>query len=138
MGKDDNVKTEFVVRSDDGRALHAIRSALATLLREIGAPDSEVFAAEIVIGELLTNTHRYTRGDVRISLELDSNNASLLVCDRGTGPRLPATLPDDQAESGRGLYIVQSLADTLEATQRDGWTEIRADLRVHRSARKSA
>ena len=129
---------EFVVCSEDGGALQAIRSALATLLREIGASDSEVFAAEIVIGELLTNTHRYTLGDVRISLNVDSNNASLRVCDRGTGPRLPATLPDDEAESGRGLYIVQSLAETLEATQRNGWTEIRADLRVHRVARKSA
>jgi anti-sigma regulatory factor (Ser/Thr protein kinase) len=56
----------------------------------------------------------------------------------GNLPRLPATLPDDEAEGGRGLYLVQSLAETLEATQRDGWTEIRADLRVHRSARKSA
>ena len=127
-----------MVRSDDERALHATRSALATLLREIGALDSEVFAAEIVIGELLTNTYRYSLGEVRISLDLDSNNASLRVCDRGTGPRLPATLPDEQAESGRGLYIVQSLAETLATTQHDGWTEIRADLRVHRSARKNA
>ncbi len=133
-----NVKTEFVVHSDDGGALRAIRSALATLLREIGAPESEVFAAEIVIGELLTNTHRYTRGDVRVSFDLDSHSATIVVCDRGKGPRLPATLPDEQSESGRGLYVVQSLAETLEATQRDGWTEIRADLRVHRAQQISA
>jgi len=132
------VKTEFEVRSDDGGALHAIRSALASLLRAIGAPETEVFAAEIVIGELLTNTHRYTTGAVRVTLDLDAHNASLVVRDRGTGPILPATLPDEHSESGRGLYIVQTLAKTLKTTQRDGWTEIRADLRIHRAARKSA
>ncbi len=132
------MRIEFVVRSDDGEALRATRSAFAIFLRDIGAPEAEVFAAEIVIGELLANTYRYTAGDVRVTFDLDSCGASLAVSDRGAGPRLPATLPDPQSETGRGLYIVQSLAEAIEATQRDGWTEIRADLRVHRSELKSA
>lgn len=103
------------------------------MMREIGTPDSEVFAAEIVIGELLTNAYRYAPGDVRVSFDWNRAKASLVVRDRGTGFRLPATLPDPTSERGRGLFIVQSLVEALEATQHDGWSEVRADLRVRRS-----
>jgi len=128
------VKTEFIARSDDGRALHAIRTALSALLREIGTPDSEVFAAELVIGELLTNAYRYAPGDVFVSLDCDMANASLTVRDRGVGLRLPASLPDMQSERGRGLFIVQSLVEALESRQHEGWSEVRADLRIRRRA----
>lgn len=128
------MKTEFRSSSSDGRALHAIRSALAVLLREIGAPESEVFAAELVIGELLTNSYRYAPGDVRVTFDWEATRAQLVVCDQGDGFRLPATLPDPQSERGRGLFIVQSLVDTLESSHRDGWSEVRAGLRVRKRA----
>lgn len=132
------MKAEFSARSEDGRALHAIRAALGALFREIGAPDSEVFAAEVVVGELLTNAFRYAPGDVSVSFNWEKATASLTVRDRGAGLRLPATLPDVQSERGRGLYIVQSLVAALKSRQHDGWSEVHADLRVRRRALASA
>jgi len=126
------VKTEFIARSEDGPALHAIRTALGALLREIGTPASEVFAAELVIGELLSNAYRYAPGDVCVRFHCDAAHASLTVRDHGSGLRLPASLPDLRSERGRGLFIVQSLVDALDSRQHEGWSEVRADLRVRR------
>ena len=68
-------------------------------------------AAELVIGELLSNAARHADGFVCLELSQDEGHAQISVHD--TSPAFALDIsrpPDEYSESGRGLFIISELA----------------------------
>jgi anti-sigma regulatory factor (Ser/Thr protein kinase) len=87
-------------------------------LSEAGAHSDDVYAAELVFGELVGNVSRYAPGPVEIFVDWNGPAPVLHVRDQGLGfayaPRLPR---DPFSEKGRGLFIVAALTDDCNVTR---------------------
>ncbi len=80
------------------------------------ATTSELDDAEVVASELVTNALQHTSGGpVRMDLDVYEDTAVFWVHDgdgRADAVQVPASPPDeDQLEGGRGLFLVDALAD---------------------------
>jgi anti-sigma regulatory factor (Ser/Thr protein kinase) len=98
---------------DAGRVEDAarLRRDILEQLRRCGRPADDYGAAELILGELLSNASRYTPGAVCVELDWPHGQARVTVHDAGRGfTWLPALPSDPQSESGRGVYIVSKLA----------------------------
>ncbi|MFF3904632.1 ATP-binding protein [Streptomyces sp. NPDC001848] len=94
----------------DLRAVPEARRALRELLRHWGRPGrSEI--AELLTSELVTNALIHTDRDAVLTATLSSRGLHVEVRDfAGRRPRLRVPSTDDGTH-GRGLILVQSLAD---------------------------
>lgn len=84
-------------------------------LRKEAVRDADLWSAEIIVAELLSNAVRHTIGPAVVSLEWEGDHPLLSVRDDGPGPAsllpLPDRLPADAlADGGRGLFLVAHLA----------------------------
>jgi anti-sigma regulatory factor (Ser/Thr protein kinase) len=106
-------------RSEDAAsAIHA-RADLVAYLRAHAGTDSDVAAAELIFGELIGNVVRHAPGPISVDLEWRDGCAVLSVCDRGPGfVWTGAHRPEPLAESGRGLFIVDTLAKALHVARK--------------------
>ncbi|MEV6957949.1 ATP-binding protein [Streptomyces sp. NPDC051207] len=97
----------------DLRAVPEARRALRELLRQWGRPGkSEI--AELLTSELVTNALVHTDDDAVLTATVRPGGLRVEVRDFVTGrPRPCAPYADDSAQrtNGRGLVLVQSLAD---------------------------
>jgi PAS domain S-box-containing protein len=112
---------------------HAARHSFVDVLRDGGVRGKHLDAAEHVFGELLGNVVRYAPGPIEIVFDWSHETAPVLhVLDRGPGFAFAPALPSDMlSERGRGLYIVWSLAEDFNVTQRyDGGSHARAVLGI--------
>lgn len=90
-------------------------------LKHFAILDKDRLSWSLTLTEVLANAIRhgsnYKMGDViDISWKYSPNEISITIIDQGTGPSNPLiespSLPDDLvAESGRGLFIVNSFID---------------------------
>jgi anti-sigma regulatory factor (Ser/Thr protein kinase) len=126
---------EWSFDCQDRSAAQEVRRAMCASLASAGASDAELADAQAVFSELLGNVVRHAGGSCDVVLEIGDALPVLSVLDRGRGFVLPAQHPVDAlAESGRGLFIVRTLAVAFNATQRPGGgTHARAVLHVQRS-----
>ncbi|MGW5605623.1 ATP-binding protein [Streptomyces sp. NPDC003753] len=94
----------------DLRAVPEARRALRELLRHWGRPGcSEI--AELLTSELVTNALIHTDRDAVLTATVSARGLHVEVRDfAGRRPRLHAP-SDDDGTHGRGLILVQSLAD---------------------------
>ncbi len=107
--------------SSDSVAARRIRIAYATELERRGISQDNLNASELVFAELVGNVVRYASGAVDIALDWAGPSPVLHVLDRGPGFRYFPKLPNDLlSESGRGLFIVSSLAEEFVVTERAG------------------
>jgi anti-sigma regulatory factor (Ser/Thr protein kinase) len=110
------------------------RRAFRDCVASLAEPASDVDGAELIYGELVTNTVRYAKGAVEVRLELEDHHLPVLVVrDHGPGLRVHPWTPrrDPYAESGRGLGIVELLAREVAVRDADGGgTVVRATLPV--------
>lgn len=120
----------------EARRVLGERRTFRARLASIAKPPSDIDAAELIYGELVANTIRHANGSVEVRVEtVDAHPPVLVVRDHGPGMRpgrRPAA-PDGEllAESGRGLAIVETLAERVEvAIPEDGGTIVRAVLPV--------
>jgi anti-sigma regulatory factor (Ser/Thr protein kinase) len=113
-----DVALRWAFDAHDGEQARAVRQELVERLARHGVGDADRVMAELVYAELIGNVARYAPGQVELALDLSGEYAVLHVIDGGAGfqhnPRLPA---DALAESGRGLYIVSSIADEFSVTR---------------------
>lgn len=95
--------------------------------------DGDFYAASLVFGELVSNVIKHSpSGGVRIWLENANDNYALCIEDDGQGfEDVPDALPPSDAESGRGLFLVQHFSPELEY-HRNGTFKVRAVLPVTR------
>lgn len=97
--------------ANDERAAHAAREAFVARLAADGIGREERQAFEVVFGEIVGNAARYTPGPLDMALRRDGSALRLAVLDRGPGFDWNAALPaSDWSETGRGLFIIDSLA----------------------------
>jgi serine/threonine-protein kinase RsbW len=97
-----------------------LRAALASWHVPEGDSAGEVWEdLELVVGELAGNASRFCRGRIEMKLEVHRDHARLEVVDDGPGTEslhlTSPSIPGADAESGRGLVIVSTLASSWGA-----------------------
>jgi anti-sigma regulatory factor (Ser/Thr protein kinase) len=96
----------------DPRAASVVRAALRALLRatRLGCVADTV---ELLASELVTNAYRHSPSDAYVNVERTLETLTVSVWDHGPGilASSEARQPSDDAESGRGLGIVEACAD---------------------------
>lgn len=116
-----------------GRSVAAARTILLHVLRESDlradpAVRQETAAtAELLVSELVTNAVRHTRD--LLQLEVRARDGRLLVAVTDDAPDPPVLRSrDDEGQSGRGMQIVDALADrwgvTLGDDRKSVWFEL--------------
>jgi anti-sigma regulatory factor (Ser/Thr protein kinase) len=93
---------------------------------------SELMAdLELILAELTSNAvDREPSDDVRMDITISESAISVAVanrCQAGVAPSFPVGGRDNVdplSERGRGLAIVEALADDLMADHSDGWTTL--------------
>ncbi len=91
-------------------AVSALRREVMAYLRRHAEPDADFAAAEIVIAELLSNAFEHAPGPSWVRASWAGERPRLEVHDLGPGFTLDPKLPQPDAERGRGLFLVSSIA----------------------------
>jgi len=115
----------------DARDEHSSRRIKRAVLWHLGKDGpglSDLSAAEIVVGELISNVARHTPGHAEMALEMQNGTATVQVCDRGDPFVLTRTVPDLFSESGRGLILIRALARDVSIERTEGGNCVRAIL----------
>jgi anti-sigma regulatory factor (Ser/Thr protein kinase) len=97
------------------------------------AADSDLDGAELVFGELLGNVARHAPGAVDVRLRWNGRSGILEVTDRGDGYSVDDVhLPSADAESARGLFLINAFARDLSVRHAAGVTTTTVTLPVVR------
>lgn len=140
------VSVEWQLAPGDAVAARAIRHAITGCLREaagVQADQADLDAAELVVGEVLSNVVRHTSSPATVGLGWQAGHPVLSVTEPDTteppvtpSDGLPAhALPDDPlATGGRGLYLVSRLSKGLTVDSAERGTTIRVTLDLSRPA----
>ncbi|BDE06189.1 hypothetical protein WPS_14650 [Vulcanimicrobium alpinum] len=101
----------------DRRRTYDVREALVEALVNFGR-EIDTAAAQLVFGELVGNAVRHAPGVVDVELTWDDPSTPILhVVDDGPGFASRSGLPNDDAESGRGLFLVECLTRAFSVTR---------------------
>jgi serine phosphatase RsbU (regulator of sigma subunit)/anti-sigma regulatory factor (Ser/Thr protein kinase) len=119
----------------DSRDRRAARRARREFLRSLArqaASGADLYAAEVIFGELAANAVQHAGSRIEVALEWVARQAVLHVIDRGSGyVSADRQAPDPLVERGRGLWLVQRLGATLEVEVLPGFgTHVRAMLPI--------
>ena len=101
----------------------------ADFLRLAGADDEDIFASKLVSCELITNVIRHGGDQAEFTGSLSKDTIVISVtAESFKNLDLSRPAPDVFAESGRGLYIIQSICSNIERGERG---EIKVLIRRH-------
>jgi anti-sigma regulatory factor (Ser/Thr protein kinase) len=128
--------TEWSLVTADAREATRARIAVRSFFAEqADAARSDLDAAELIVGELVANVIRHAPGAIGIHASWKDDEAVLIVTDRGPGVPAVRCVPDREAMSGRGLFLIQALARTVEIDAVPGHgSRVIVNLPVHRAA----
>jgi signal transduction histidine kinase len=119
------LKTHHIER--DARAPARAREAVEQFASRIDP--SIVPGAKLLVSEIVTNSVKYGRGDLRLLLEADGRRLRCEVIDDGQGFTPSARQKPTTDVGGWGLHLVETLAERWGV--RDGsthvWFELTAD-----------
>lgn len=107
----DHARLRRRLRRSDLRAVPEVRRALRELLTHWGEP-GRADVAELLTSEIVTNALVHTDDEAIITATVRAHTLRVEVRDfvaDGPKPRVPDA---DDGTGGRGLFLVQSLADT--------------------------
>ncbi len=114
------------------------RQRLCAQLLASGVRESTVDDAAVILSELLSNALRHARplpsGEVRVAWNRQGDVVEVSVSDGGSSTEPRRGRPTLSSLGGRGLGIVEALADCWGVRREDGATTVWALLRVARSA----
>jgi anti-sigma regulatory factor (Ser/Thr protein kinase) len=116
-------------------AARAARREIGELLLARGGGFEDVYAAEMVFGELVGNAVRHAPGRVEVTVDWSASAPVLHVLDRGPGFRHTPILPADlYSEYGRGLFLISTLTQDFHVSKRpSGGSHARAVLSLRRT-----
>jgi GAF domain-containing protein/anti-sigma regulatory factor (Ser/Thr protein kinase) len=104
------VARRWTFDAENARAAQETRGEFIKYLRT-HATSGDLAAAELIFGELIGNVVRHAPGPIDVIITWDEITPTLHVTDRGPGFKRRASLPEDPlSDSGRGLFIVESLS----------------------------
>jgi PAS domain S-box-containing protein len=113
---------DWAFDANDARAAQAAREAFVARLAAEGLARDDQLAYEIVFGEIVGNAARYTPGPLDLVLRREAARLVLFALDRGPGFDWNAAPPlDTYAESGRGLFLIATLACDVRAEHIAGY-----------------
>ncbi len=120
------------LHTGDPESVGVARAAFTAAFEQRGGTLDDVAMAEIVFGELASNTVRYAPGPVEVIVDWSGAEPVLHVLDHGPGFRHISILPPDLlSESGRGLFIVSALTNDFRVSKRaKAGSHARAVLRL--------
>jgi serine/threonine-protein kinase RsbW len=124
----------------DLAAIGAARRRVGAFLELSALETEDAESVLLVTSELCTNAVRATSGEaeVVVGCRLGGGAVEVEVINPGNSFRHPTgAMPPPEAESGRGLAIVETLTDQLQVRNRAGRTSVRAVRRLA-SRRSSA
>lgn len=118
----------------DQRRASLVRREAAAWLASRGATGDELDDLQLVCAELLSNACAAARERIVLRLLKDGDVVSIEVQDDGAGDphlgSLGADLPSDDEGTGRGLFIVRSVADDVTAISGEEGSIIRVTKRI--------
>lgn len=110
------------------------RQQLKSWLKECGVGRETIDDARVVISELVGNSVRHARplpdGDLVVSWGLSDRGLLISVTDGGSGTRPRKVNAPSSALAGRGMAIVETLADTWWADRTRSKSTVHAVLSV--------
>lgn len=106
----------------DARAAYVMRDEFFRNLEDSCTMDEEQYSmCGLIFAELIGNAVRHAPGPLSVSLEPRGDDVMLHVIDRGAGFDYHPALPQSVwAESGRGLFLVASVARKVEVERLPG------------------
>ena len=115
----------------DLRAVPEARRAVRELLRGWGKPGRSE-TAELLTSELVTNALVHTDDDAVLTATVSPSGLRVEVRDGAAGRPRPGAPTPDEGTHGRGLILVESLADTWGVRAQGGgkvvWFELAAGV----------
>lgn len=127
-------RTRWRFDVDDPAAAYALKSELMEHLNGFSrmTPEQED-DCELIFSELIGNAVRHAPGGLSISVSSEGSGLELHIIDEGPGFSDDPALPDDVwSESGRGLFLIKELAETLSIERLPGYgSYVRVGLRSH-------
>lgn len=117
----------WTIDASDAAATKTARDEIMAALGLSEGKADVLRGAELVFAEIVGNLLRYAPAGAEVVLERENGRPVMHVRDRGPGfefmPKLP---PDPYSESGRGLFLISSLAADFNVTRRpDGGSHAR-------------
>lgn len=116
----------------DARSVGVVRSEVSRELSAAGATPEAVDDAALVVSELVGNAVRHGRalpgGLLHACWDVAPGSVRVEVEDAGDGPSRAPAAPDDSAEGGRGLRLVQQLATRWGSARTLRGTAVWAEL----------
>ena len=102
-------------------SLRVARRLVHTMALLAGASGSEASEIELAAGEALSNAHRhaYPDGVGLVEVDVQAFQSELAVTIHNDGrevspPIVPSALPASNSPSGRGLYLISRIMDSVE------------------------
>lgn len=106
---------------DDYNALKAALDTLCMNLAQQDVPQETIYDSKLVADELLSNALRHGGGKAYFYVEFGDDRVSLRVrSERAFRPPAESALVSSESENGRGLYIIDRIAETREYTEEGG------------------
>lgn len=106
---------------DDYEALASALGKMCEFLRGEEVPEETVFSSRLVANELLTNVLQHGGGSARFRFRMAGGE--FLLCVKGENayrpPAKSSSVPAE-AESGRGLFLVDAYCERREYSETDG------------------
>lgn len=116
-------RVELLDQRFDRDSLVPLRNAVAAHASRLGVAAEQVEYIVLVAYELASNAVRHGGGHGRLRLIADDGMIGCAVTDEGGGFRDPEQAgllrPEPTASSGRGLWLVRCLADSVEISVDD-------------------
>ena len=114
----------------DSRFLGPLRTSLGALLEPLAVPEGAVEDLQLALTEACANAIVHAEGarHCRVSVVADEGRCTVRVIDHGPGFSLAAVQadePDPLSEVGRGLHVVQAVADELSVEPRPDGVVVR-------------
>jgi anti-sigma regulatory factor (Ser/Thr protein kinase) len=121
---DGEVHKTWAFHSSDAYAARELRHELMRFIRGFVSADEELFRIELIIGEILANTVEHAPGLVKVEIDRSGDQPTVTIVDTGPGlGRFSPALPEsDLTETGRGLFLIGTLAGgvRVESTPNQG------------------
>jgi serine/threonine-protein kinase RsbW len=112
--------------------LATLRALVGDAARAVGIDAERVAHFAVAVDEAMTNATRYAGGG-RVSIFLVAGESVTVdVADDGPGipPGTPAELPPPEAITGRGLWLMRTLCDSLDLDTGSAGTTARLTMLV--------
>ncbi len=112
----ERVQRSWTLDARDATSAHRAKRAILWHLGDAIRDETQLASIELVLGELIGNVARHSPGIAEVSLEPEDSCLLLRVSDRGEPFAYAGgngNAADLLAESGRGLFIVRSMAQDL-------------------------